>query len=275
MAKNKRKKDAATTADEKRQAEQKTPKVPWWKEYGKAIGSALIIAAVLKMLLFQAFTIPTGSMLDTLQIGDFLFVEKVTYGARTPERVRFPGVRLFQKQVLPAFTLVKGLPTVKMPGFREPRQGDIIVFAYPRDKNLDYIKRCVAVEGDTVQVKEGVLYVNGDIYESNLGDYGGDHSCIPAWNDPDSCPLPATKRDYSALTANPRLKQWPWGGGLPYVVPEGHLFMMGDNRFNSADSRYWGPLDKKLVKGKAAIIYWSWDPRRGKVRWNRLLDLIH
>jgi len=274
--KNKKKKDTSAAGEEKQKEEEEKPKEPWWKEYGKSIGSALLIAAVLKMLLFQAFTIPTGSMLDTLQIGDFLFVEKVTYGARTPERVRFPGLKLGAAQVLPAFTLVKGLPTLKLPGFRDPQQGDIIVFAYPRDKNLDYIKRCVAVAGDTVEVKGGVLYVNGEIYESNLDEHGGDHSCVPEWNDPDSCPLPATKRDYASYTRNSRLKTWPWEGQeRPYVVPEGHIFMMGDNRFNSADSRYWGPLDKKLVKGKAAVIYWSWDPRQGKVRWSRLLDLIH
>lgn len=280
MAKNKnKKKDAAAAGEElekKGQEQEEARREPWWKEYGKSIGSALLIAAVLKMLLFQAFTIPTGSMLETLQIGDFLFVEKVTFGPRTPERVRFPGVRLFGAQMLPAFTLVKGLPTLKLPGFREPRQGDIIVFAYPRDKNLDYIKRCVAVEGDSVEVIDGVLYVNGEIYESNLGEYGGDHSCIPTWTDPESCPAPRVKKDQASYVRNPRLKSWPWEGmDRPYVVPEGHIFMMGDNRYNSADSRYWGPLDKKLIKGRAAIIYWSFDPKKNRVRWDRLFDIIH
>ncbi len=234
------------------------------KEYAKAIGSALLIAMVLKTLVFQAFTIPTGSMLETLQIGDFLFVEKLTYGPRTPERVRLLGV-----------TLMKGLPTLKIPGFRDPAQGDIIVFAYPKDRNLDYIKRCVAVAGDTVEVIDGVLYVNGDIYESNFGDRDGDHSCVPSWTDPESCPAPRVKKDQAAYLNNPRIKSWPWAGQpRPYTVPEGHIFMMGDNRYNSADSRYWGPLDMKLIKGKAAVIYWSFDKKKNRVRLSRVFDLI-
>ncbi len=234
------------------------------KEYSKAIGSALLIAMVLKTLAFQAFTIPTGSMLETLQIGDFLFVEKFTYGPRTPERIRLLGK-----------TLVKGLPTLKVPGFREPKQGDIIVFAYPKDRNLDYIKRCVAVAGDTVEVVDGVLFVNGQAYESNFGDRDGDHSCIPSWTDPESCPAPRVKKDQGAYVRNPRIKTWPWEGhNRPYTVPEGHIFMMGDNRYNSADSRYWGPLDVKLIKGKAAVIYWSWDQNKKRIRFSRILDLI-
>jgi len=168
------------------------------KEYSKAIGSALLIAMVLKTLAFQAFTIPTGSMLETLQIGDFLFVEKFTYGPRTPERIRLFGS-----------TLIKGLPTLKIPGFREPKQGDIIVFAYPKDRNLDYIKRCVAVAGDTVEVIDGVLQVNGQVYESNFGDRDGDHSCVPSWTDPESCPAPRVKKDPAAYVRKPRIKTWP------------------------------------------------------------------
>ena len=235
-------------------------------EYAKAIGTALLIALVLRQFLFQAFRIPTGSMLETLQIGDFLFVNKFLYGAKTPDRIRIGKA-----------TLIDGLPVLKLPGLRPPRQGDIIVFEYPRDRNLDYIKRCVAVAGDTVAVRDGVVYVNGKIYESNFGERDGDHSCVPSWTDPESCPAPRSKKDQAAYVRNVRNRDWPWeGSGVPdpYVVPAGTIFMMGDNRYNSMDSRYWGPLDTDLIKGKALFIYWSWDSDRHLPRVSRMGDLI-
>jgi len=246
----------------KAKAPAKKQNVVW--EYTKSIGIALVIALLLRQFLVQAFRIPTGSMLDTLQIGDYLFVNKFLYGAKTPDRIRILN-----------WTVVEGLPVLKLPAIREPRQGDIIVFEYPRDRNLDYIKRCVAVEGDTVSVKEGVLYVNSEVYESNFGDLDGDHSCIPSWTNPDGCPEPHSRHDRASYVSNSRNHNWPWPGMPdPYVVPEGHIFMMGDNRYNSMDSRYWGPLDKNLLRGKAIFLYWSWDGDRHLPRLSRIGDLI-
>jgi len=233
-------------------------------EYTKSIGSALIIALLLKQFVFQAFRIPTGSMLETLQIGDFLFANKFVFGAKTPARIR-----------LGKWTLVDNLPVLKFPAIREPEQGDIIVFEYPRDRTQDYIKRCVAVAGDTVAVNDGVLTVNGEIYESNFGDRDGDHSCVPNWADVESCPAPRAKHDRASYVRNSRNKKWPWPGiPDPYVVPAGRIFMMGDNRYNSMDSRYWGPLDIDLIKGKAMFLYWSWDAKRHLPRLNRIGDIL-
>jgi len=236
--------------------------VAW--EYFKSIGTALVIALLLKQFVFQAFRIPTGSMLETLQIGDYLFANKFLYGAKTPARIRIGKV-----------TLVDNLPVLSLPPLRAPRQGDIIVFEYPRDRTQDYIKRCVAVAGDTVAVNDGILTVNGEVYESNFGDRDGDHSCVPTWTDAESCPAPRAKKDQASYQRNNRNRKWPWPGiPDPYVVPAGHIFMMGDNRYNSMDSRYWGPLDIELIKGKAMFLYWSWNAEKHLPRLNRIGDIL-
>jgi signal peptidase I len=252
--------DAKIKASEKKQRSVARPRS--WRvvlEYVRAIGLAVLLALVIRQLVVQAFRIPTGSMERTLLVGDFLFVNKFLYGAKTPERIRLFG-----------HTLVSGLPVLQLPALRQPRQGDIIVFEYPLDRNLDYIKRCVAVAGDTVEVREGLLYVNGTLYESNFGDRDGDHSCVSDWRVPDACPPPRAHHDQAAFRRGTQLNR-KFG---PFVVPEDHIFMMGDNRYNSADSRYWGPLPVDLIKGKALFIYWSWDKIKMRPRLGRIGDII-
>ncbi|MDY0108992.1 MAG: signal peptidase I [Candidatus Krumholzibacteria bacterium] len=226
----------------------------------KAIAWALAVALLIRQFFFQAFRIPTGSMKETLQIHDYLFANKFLYGAKTPDRLVIP---LLNK------TLIDGLPQLRLPAIRQPRQGDIIVFEFPEDRNQDYIKRCVAVAGDTVLVRDGILTVNGSIYESNFAVYGGDHSCVPHWREPGRCPPPHSLLDPVSYQRGIYNRQFG-----PYVVPAGHLFMMGDNRYNSMDSRYWGPLPRELIKGKAEIIYWSFENTFFIPRWERLLLLI-
>lgn len=182
--------------------------------------SSLAVALLAKEFVIQAFRIPSGSMEDTLLVGDFLFVNKVVYGPRIP----------FTK--------------IRLPGIRKPKRGDIIVFKHPGTKK-DFIKRCVAVEGDTVLYVHNELYINGVKVDEP-------YKCIK----PSPVPLPDYYRDYKG------------------VVPPGCIFMMGDNRNNSSDSRFWGPLPLENVKGKALTIYMSVDTSRMRLRLWRIGRII-
>jgi signal peptidase I len=220
------------------------------REYVESFAVALILALIIKCSVVEAYKIPSGSMEDTLLIGDFLLANKFIYGSKVP--------------LLP----------IRLPALREPKPGDIVIFKYPRDPKVNYIKRCVAVGGQTVEIKDKVLYVDGKRVPDPPS---GKHT------NPHIRPLGADPRDNFG----------------PYKVPQGHLFMMGDNRDNSADSRYWGALPRELVLGKAMIIHWSWAPDPNapvltsrnllslpkniiynvihfpnRVRWNRIGDII-
>jgi signal peptidase I len=196
-------------------SEQKAPrKKSIVREYAEIIVMAVILALFARTFFIQAFKIPSESMEDTLLVGDFLFANKLIYGPKIP----FTDKRL--------------------PGTRDPKPGDIIIFKFPGDKKTDYIKRCVAVEGQTVELRGKTLYVDGAPREEDYAKYS--HGAF-------------------------------YG---PYVVPKGHIFMMGDNRDNSADSRVWGPLPKNLILGKALFIYMSWNPAKKMIRFSRVGDII-
>jgi signal peptidase I len=201
------------------------------REYLEAIVLAIILTIVIRGLVLQAFRIPTGSMEDTLQVGDFLFVNKMVYGSEID--IGFGGERFFY---------------YRFPAIREPRVGDVIVFRYPEDPSRDFIKRCVAVAGQTVEIRDKVLYVDGKAREEPY----------VVHKDP---------RIIQRETTRETNQRDNFG---PYVVPQGHLFMMGDNRDNSHDSRFWGALPRELIKGKAMFLYWSWDADRRLPRFERL-----
>jgi signal peptidase I len=187
-------------------------------EWLKSILIALVLALLTRATVVQAFRIPTSSMEDTLLVGDFLLVNKFIYGSKIP----FTDVRL--------------------PKIREPKRGDIIVFKHPTD-GKDFIKRCVGVAGDTIEMRNDVLYVNGTAVDEPY----------------------KTLRGFGGASSN-------FG---PVVVPEGQLFMMGDNRHNSYDSRSWGSLNVDAVKGKAMVMYFSWDKKKHLPRWTRIGKIIH
>ncbi|MCH7549270.1 MAG: signal peptidase I [Candidatus Krumholzibacteriota bacterium] len=188
------------------------------REYSEIIVLAVALALFVRTFFVQAFRIPSESMEDTLLVGDFLFANKLVYGPKFPFIDR------------------------RIPAIREPRPGDIIIFKYPGDEKTDYIKRCVAVEGQTVELKANGLYLDGQRQDEAYTKY--------------------------------ILGDRPGQRFGPYTVPEGHIFMMGDNRDNSADSRQWGPLDKRLVTGKAMFIYFSWNRRGRSIRFSRIGDVI-
>ncbi len=188
------------------------------REYAEIIVLAVALALFVRTFFIQAFRIPSESMEDTLLVGDFLFANKLIYGPKLP----FVDWRL--------------------PSIRDPKPGDIIIFKYPVDPKVDYIKRCVAVEGQTVELVDNKLYVDGVLQDEEFTKY--------------------------VFGSRPDRR---FG---PFTVPEGHIFMMGDNRDNSADSRAWGPVDKKLVSGKAMFIYFSWNPNAHSVRFSRIGDVI-
>jgi signal peptidase I len=195
------------------------------REYAEALAVAFILALFIRTFIVQAFKIPSGSMLPTLQIGDHILVNKFRYGIRIP---------LVSKRVLK---------------FADPRRGDIIVFIYPVDTQKDFIKRVIGEPGDVIEIKHKQLYVN-------------DQKIEDAW-----AHFVEGPGDQSRLT--------PRDNYGPVTVPPDKVFVMGDNRDRSYDSRFWGfvPLDD--VKGKAFLIYWSWDGEDRWVRWERIGDLIH
>lgn len=200
------------------------------REYVEAIVLAIILTVVIRGLVIQAFRIPTGSMEDTLQVGDFLFVNKMIYGSEID--IGWQGQRFVY---------------FRFPAIREPKPGDIIVFRFPEDPARDFIKRCVAVGGQQVEIRDKVLFVDGKPRDEPY----------------------VSHKDPRVLTRETARDNFG-----PYVVPQGHLFMMGDNRDNSHDSRFWGALPRSLVKGQAMILYWSWDEGRRMPRFDRLLRSV-
>jgi len=194
------------------------------REYVEAALWALVLTLFLRAFVIQAFRIPSASMEDTLLVGDFLFVNKFEYGPKIP----FTNIRL--------------------PGLHDPRHGDVIVFQFPQDPSKDFIKRCIATEGQTVEIRSKQVMVDG----KPLSEPYAIHT------DPNVRPANYDFRDNFG----------------PMTLGDKQLFMMGDNRDNSNDSRYWGPLPMNLVKGRALFLYWSWDGERNWPRWGRIFNPI-
>ena len=220
------------------EAGRKAMKKESWLEVVKTIVYALLIAGVIRSFLFQPFNIPSGSMEDTLQIGDYLFVSKSTYGF---SRYSFPfGLIPFEGRFFVT---------------SQPQRGDIVVFKFPPDNSTDYIKRLIGLPGDRIQMREGVLYINDvAVPKEKIDDYvetiGEETRNVPRYREtlPNGVSYDVLDRDPQGNLDNTQV----------FVVPEGHYFMMGDNRDNSADSRVdVGYVPFENFVGKAQIIFFS------------------
>ena len=201
------------------------------KEWLEPIVIALVLVIFIKTFLIQNFKIPSSSMEDTLLIGDRLFAVKFLYGTKIP------------------FT------TTRILKIRDPKPGDIIVFKYPLEPSTPFIKRCVAVGGQTIEIRDKKVFVDGELQELPEHVKFIDHNIFSSrYGNRDNYP--------------------------PTKIPEGNFFAMGDNRDNSNDSRYWEFVPYENIKGKASFIYWSLEPDVPiydvihKVRWRRILDII-
>jgi signal peptidase I len=200
------------------------------REYAEALGVALLLALAIRTFVVQAFKIPSGSMLPTLEIGDHILVNKFLYGPR----LEIPLTQISLGQ---------------LPGIRKPKAGDVVVFIWPKDRSKDFIKRVVATEGQTIEVRDRQVFIDGK-----------------PWDDP-----------HATWVASPRAGAASQQGDNygPFTVPKDHVFVMGDNRDQSYDSRFWGPVPIADIKGQALVIYWSWDGPDRWVRWDRLGRLVY
>jgi len=227
----------------------------WLWEWTKSIAVAFLLFILVRTFVVEAFQIPTGSMESTLLVGDFLLVNKMVYGAEIPGT----GVRL--------------------PALDPPERGDIVVFSPPpaarQADNTNYVKRIVGLPGDTLLMVDGVLYRNeGQVpepYARHTRPYEDPRSPQFDWQRAHLVQEGRQLKEYRPTRDN-------WG---PITVPADSLFVMGDNRDNSEDSRYWGFVPQESIKGRPWIIYFSYDrnkiapfPWLTEIRWSRLFDSI-
>jgi signal peptidase I len=219
----------------------------WAWEWLKSIAVALVIWFVLRSLLIEAFRIPSSSMERTLLVGDFLFVNKALYGAEVP------------------------LVHTRLPAFREPRLGDIVVFDSRTQADVKVVKRLVGMPGDTLEMKDNALLRNG-IRQVEPFTQHSDSLTDPAEPEMRTWQLEYLLPDVDRASYRPSRGNWG-----PIVVPAGQYFVMGDNRDNSYDSRYWGFVDRRVIRGRPLFVYYSFDhdswralPFLTAIRWGRI-----
>ena len=214
---------------------------PWLVEYARSFFPIVLIVLLLRSFLAEPFRIPSGSMMPTLLVGDFILVNKFTYGIRLP---------VINKKIL---------------ALNEPKRGDIVVFRYPKDPSVDYIKRVIGLPGDRVVYDNKKLYINDKPVEQvSLGRYEG-FGQGQDMTGAEHLQENLNGIEHSILVRNDALS----AEGV-YVIPEGNYFVMGDNRDNSNDGRYWGTVPEENLVGKAFFIWMSWDWQHKGVGFDRI-----
>jgi len=222
-------------------------KEPWWVEYSKSFFPVILVVFLLRSFLVEPFKIPSGSMIPTLLVGDFILVNKFIYGIRLP------------------------VINAKVFDIDEPRRGEVMVFRYPENPSVDYIKRVVGVPGDRVAYVNKQLTINGKLLPLTpdagyqYGDSGLNYVAAKQFReDLDGHEHPILVEPDKPAVQLTSVRQFPHHEDCEYnesgfvcVVPKGHYFMMGDNRDSSSDSRYWGFVPERNIVGKAFLIWWN------------------
>lgn len=216
-------------------------KVPWLIEYARAFFPVILIVFLLRSFLVEPFRIPSGSMLPSLHVGDFILVNKFRYGIRLP------------------------VVNTKIAGLGQPERGDVMVFRFPHDKSVNFIKRVVGLPGDRIEYRNKQLLINGQPAPQTAdGDF--------EYRESDQRRIQAARlkeklgdTDHEILLDGVRRST-----NMEFTVPDDQYFVMGDNRDHSNDSRYWGFVPEANIVGQAFLIWFSWDAAQSGVAWRRI-----
>lgn len=219
---------------------EKNANEPTWVEYAKSFFPILLLVLVIRSFVAEPFRIPSSSMLPTLHVGDFILVNKFSYGIRLP------------------------VINTKILDTGSPQRGDVMVFRYPEQPEIDYIKRVIGLPGDKIGYFNKTVYINGEEMQQQPGEKPAELiAMIP--------PRTTLKKENLGEVTHDILldPQYQTREG-EMTVPEGHYFVMGDNRDNSNDSRAWGTVPEENLVGKAFFIWMSWDWEQGGLVWSRV-----